>query len=263
LTIPIVAVVVWIIIVFAIFGGWAGACTNCTCNPSYCYTCADCVGSGWAQCMDMTSMQPYGYCDWDARDGSGSSSDNLQCFDDYSICYGGEMGSLMSGMNGDRCLSYDDGFDQSAGMTMDSDMMCMVMDMAAGSGYGSGYYGSGYGSATCSSWYAEGISYSLGDSTEYDSTKSIISSDCYTSVMQDSGAHGAGYCDDAHCDTCGYGPYAKGCSDCISCVKGYEIDVEWPDCTGRCVVKGTASNPLSTYSCSPTAQCAYDQMIAD
>jgi len=95
----------------------------------------------------------------------------------------------------------------------------------------------------------------------YDSTKSIISSDCYTSVIGMSGAHGAGYCDDAHCDTCGYGSYAKG--DCISCVKGYEIDVVYGDCTGRCVVKGTASNPLSTYSCSPTAQCAYDQMIAD
>jgi hypothetical protein len=129
LTIPIVAVVVWIIIVLAILGGWAGACTNCTCNPSYCYTCADCVGSGWAHCMDVTSMQPNGYCDWDARSGSDTRHGQFQCFDEYSICFGGETGHLMSGTMGDRCLPYDD-VPQSPGTPrMTGDLMCMMTDM--------------------------------------------------------------------------------------------------------------------------------------
>jgi len=58
------------------------------------------------------------------------------------------MGSLMSGMMGDRCLSYDD-VPQSPGTPrMNGDLMCMMMDMVdqgVGSGYGSGS-GYGYGS---------------------------------------------------------------------------------------------------------------------
>jgi len=66
-----------------------------------------------------------------------------------------------------------------------------------------------------------------------------------------------------NCYSCGYvdsitGLIATGSSDCIACQDGFEIDVVFSDCSGMCVTAGTATNPLSTSSCTmPCSQCGW------
>ena len=55
------------------------------------------------------------------------------------------------------------------------------------------------------------------------------------------------------CSSCGYydtEEEAQDAADCITCPSGYEIDVIYDDCTGYCVVEGTAENPLSSSDCT-------------
>lgn len=55
------------------------------------------------------------------------------------------------------------------------------------------------------------------------------------------------------CETCGYGSDAFEVDmpdHCVSCAdSGFEIDVARDDCTGTCVISGTAANPLISSSC--------------
>jgi len=54
------------------------------------------------------------------------------------------------------------------------------------------------------------------------------------------------------CLTCGYWEDADDPGsefDCVTCPDGYEIDVVYPDCSGACVLEGTAATPLSESDC--------------
>jgi len=76
-------------------------------------------------------------------------------------------------------------------------------------------------------------------------------SDCFTAE----GDFGA-------CETCGYYTSvddSQGAYDCITCEEGYEIEVEFDDCTGYCVPKGTASTPITREQCNAVSECVYDQ----
>ena len=68
-----------------------------------------------------------------------------------------------------------------------------------------------------------------------------------------------------HCVRCGFSTLATdNANDCVSCDRGYEIDVVYGDCTGYCVPAGTAKHPLIDSDCKmPLAACgeSYDAWL--
>ena len=63
------------------------------------------------------------------------------------------------------------------------------------------------------------------------------------------------------CETCGYYPdvvLSQGEFDCITCEAGFEIDVEFDDCTGYCVPEGTAVQPIAGSDCVPVSECVLE-----
>ena len=74
-----------------------------------------------------------------------------------------------------------------------------------------------------------------------------------------------GYCFDGDaqygaCATCGFNPSASkvsGSSNCVACEDGYEVDVVKDDCTGHCVLAGTAFNPVETSGCESKTEGNY------
>ena len=65
----------------------------------------------------------------------------------------------------------------------------------------------------------------------------------------------------AACETCGYYTdvgMSQGAYDCITCPAGYEIDVVFSDCTGHCVIEGTASRPIQQSGCEPVSDCVLE-----
>jgi len=69
----------------------------------------------------------------------------------------------------------------------------------------------------------------------------------------------------AACATCGYyedSSNAGGAFDCVSCADGYEIDVYFTDCTGYCVLEGTATDPVEDSNCdNPCDNCEEDDDV--
>lgn len=299
LSIYIFAIVVFFSVVIGLSasGGNKGcAYDKCSCDPAACETCLQCTDRGYTFCSDMLLSTPSSssggansgppgkvpprgrFCTVDtpqlavqSKSGNQGAND-LACFaKNHGLCYGGLIGAMMTGMLGSNCQSWErinrdmgsgspqsTGRDGSAAMSINAAVLCVAEQGSHGSG------GSGSGSGSGFLPIPADMSYPAGGNSSFNATKSAINETCYKAVVALPGASGIGRCNDVYCDTCAL-PADKTSSGnyCLSCVKGYEIDVlHLKDCTGECVKRGEASAKYVNSSCTikPGAQCSYEAM---
>jgi hypothetical protein len=222
------------VVVVATVGAVTAAISSCsTCEecPFMCDTCSQCIkyhsfctnvmdsvfdeSSSGREEPNIDQSRIDGWCTSDdVRDASRSS--DYTCFNDKSMCYGGIIGDLMTAFGQKACGKYDDFSEDEMGDGMSGVRLCSIHQLAKSGGLSGSGSGSGSG---------------------------ILTESCRNEVTDISGTSTeCGYGSYVACDTCGYYGYT-GEDDCIACDQGYELDVIYSDCTGKCILS-TDYNPV-------------------
>jgi hypothetical protein len=136
LSIPLVYLAFFLIVAVLFVGSYGVAVqtdcdfkASCFCKARYCNSCNDCLGNGYAHCRDLSLGRDEWYCHSDVRTGTSFDHHESQCFDKKEVCYGGEIGSFLTEMMGDRCVSIDD---RNSSSTSSEYQMCPEIDRMHG-----------------------------------------------------------------------------------------------------------------------------------